>query len=452
VNTAVILGILSALIIVAYTFDELAKKTKFPTVILLIIIGILGRTAVDLFTDIDVQSFDWLIPILGTIGLIMIVIEEAIRLEISKKSLSTLFKALFTSIVLLYTNIFLLSWVFQQFFRFDFPSAVIYSIPLSVLSSAVAVPSISGALKFDKSFFGYETTFSVIIGIATFYYSLNQFQEGKSPLETDEISSLLIVITIVLLASVLLTIVLIRVLKLIDHPSKFLLILAMIFGIYSIGTIQDYPILLILFIFGALLSNTKNLLPKRLKDKINIQNIEEGIQNFRVLSFGLGFLTRIFFSLFFGFSLLYSDFNSIWPFIYGIGLFVLLFIPRYLYFLIFKTLLFFGQTFRILTPSFQLSFAPIPNLATRILTCILLFIEINTIDSFTIDNQAVADEKSLFILILTSTVFLLTGRLNKNSKVSAEPQHLDDSGQPQVIHHEDMHSQQNEKEIDQDID
>ena len=44
-------------------------------------------------------------------------------------------------------------------------NSVIYSIPLSIISSAVAIPSAASLLKHQKEFVIYESTFSDILGV-----------------------------------------------------------------------------------------------------------------------------------------------------------------------------------------------------------------------------------------------------------------------------------------------
>ena len=82
-NTLDILFVLPLLIIFSYLFDAFARRTKFPSVILLMLTGIMIRFFIS-FTSYDNFSFlDNLIPVLGTIGLILIVLEGAIELEIT---------------------------------------------------------------------------------------------------------------------------------------------------------------------------------------------------------------------------------------------------------------------------------------------------------------------------------------------------------------------------------
>ncbi|MCY4298635.1 MAG: hypothetical protein OXC61_04970 [Flavobacteriaceae bacterium] len=413
-STSDILLILSGIVIVSYFFDEFARRTRFPSVILLMLTGIILRAVVDIFLpNISYEFLNTLVPVLGTIGLIMIVLEEALELHISRDRLSVLFKGLTTAIVLLLVNMWLLSWIFQQYFQLDYKSAVMYSIPLSVLSSAVAIPSVTGLLKIDRQFVVYETTFSDIIGIAIFYYAIDKFSTNKNPLELGQIFDQMGLIFFIVIISVIITALLMVVLRQIRHSTKFFFIIAILLGIYGFGKQMHWPILLTIFIFGLMQANVEYILPKWVKKRVDVLEYKEEVDTFHVLTQGASFIVRIFFFLFFGFSILYTEFNSVWSYVLGFGLYIVMFIPRYLYFAIGKIFLFFTRTFKFLEPRYSLKPNTVIFIAPRGLISILLFIEISSIDSFKVDGNGIVDEKLLLVLILTSMVFMLLGTLKK---------------------------------------
>ena len=77
-----ILIVLPLLIIFSYLFDIFARRTKFPSVILLVFTGIIARFISSFYGYDNFAFLDSLVPVLGTIGLILIVLEAAIELEI----------------------------------------------------------------------------------------------------------------------------------------------------------------------------------------------------------------------------------------------------------------------------------------------------------------------------------------------------------------------------------
>ena len=74
-NTVSILFALPLLVIFSYLFDAFARKTKFPAVILLLLTGVLIRVITSANGYEDFEFLNDLIPVLGTIGLILIVLE-----------------------------------------------------------------------------------------------------------------------------------------------------------------------------------------------------------------------------------------------------------------------------------------------------------------------------------------------------------------------------------------
>lgn len=81
--TAVIIITFCILLLVAYAFDLTSSKTKVPSVILLLVLGWLVKQLTVWF-DIEIHDLTPILPILGTIGLILIVLEGSLELELNK--------------------------------------------------------------------------------------------------------------------------------------------------------------------------------------------------------------------------------------------------------------------------------------------------------------------------------------------------------------------------------
>ena len=405
-NTLTILFVFPILIIFSYLFDALARRTKFPAVILLMVTGMIIRAIAAAYSSDLVGVLDSLIPVLGTIGLILIVLEGALELEITKETLPLIIKGFVAAAVLLVTNIVGLTFVFQKILDLQFNSAIIYSIPLSIISSAVAIPSAGGLLPNDKEFVVYESTFSDILGIMIFNYALRQFESDQSLLGGQSMISLAFQIIGVILISLVITYVLFRLLQNIAYHVKFFLILALLVLVYAFGKLLHLPALVTIFIFGLFMSNVKSLLPPFLIKYLNLEESEKGLHEFHILTAESTFLVRTFFFLFFGFSISLSQFNSLEPFLYGALIFFIMLFLRHLYFMI---------------GSFKLNTAPLVYMAPRGLISILLFIQIDEI-SFPFVRSEWIDERTLLVVILLSMVVLILGN---NTTKKAEPLKLD---------------------------
>ena len=399
-NTLSILFALPLIVIFSYLFDTIARKTKFPAVILLMFTGILIRTVTAASGYNDFEFLENLIPVLGTIGLILIVLEGAFELEISFEKLPLILKGFLAAFFILIANIWLLQWLFGFLFQMETSEAVLYAIPLSIISSAVAIPSASSLLNQEREFVIYESTFSDILGIMIFNYALRQFDSQEPLVGAAPLINLGFQIIGVIIISVLITYMLFRLLQKIDHQVKFFLILALLILVYALGKLFHLPALVTIFIFGIFLGNVKSLLPRFLRNYLDLEKTEKGLHEFHVLTAESTFIVRTFFFLFFGFSIQLINFNSLSPLIYGLIIFITMLLFRYLYFTV--------TTLKI-KPS------PIVYMSPRGLISILLFIQLKEV-SYINTIQVPIDERVLLIVILSSMLIMLLGTMKKQKK------------------------------------
>ena len=220
-DTLVILFVFPLLVIFSYLFDGIARKTKFPAVILLMLTGIAFRMLAYAYGYKDFKMIEALIPVLGTVGLILIVLEGALELEISKEILPIILKGLLAALIILLLNIVCISILLQWMLSMSLNESVIYAIPLSIISSAVAIPSAANLLKQDKEFVVYESTFSDILGIMMFNYVIRQLTAQQPLISSTSLINLLLQIIGVIVVSVLITYLLYRLLQSITHNVKF---------------------------------------------------------------------------------------------------------------------------------------------------------------------------------------------------------------------------------------
>ncbi len=399
-NTVSILFALPLLVIFSYLFDAFARKTKFPAVILLLLTGVLIRVITSANGYEDFEFLNDLIPVLGTIGLILIVLEGALELEINRQKLPTILKGFLSAIVILLLNIVVISWFFNYFLGMELHTATIFATPLSIISSAVAIPSAANLLNQDKEFVVYESTFSDILGIVIFNYAIRQAESGQPMIAIESIVGLGLQILGIVVISILITYVLFRLLQNIEHHVKFFLILSLLILVYAIGKFFHLPALLTIFIFGVFLSNIKELLPKFLLRYFQLNHSEKDLHEFHILTAESTFIVRTFFFLFFGFSIVISDFDSFMPLVYGVLVFAIMFLIRYLYFVL--------TSFKI-KPSVLLYMSP------RGLISILLFLQIKDLEIIKLE-KSVIDERMLLVVILTSMLAMTLGTLSNKQK------------------------------------
>jgi NhaP-type Na+/H+ or K+/H+ antiporter len=403
-DTLVILFVFPLLVIFSYLFDGIARKTKFPAVILLMLTGIAIRMLADAYGYKDFKMIEGTIPILGTVGLILIVLEGALELEISKEKLPIILKGFLAALIILLLNIVCISILLQWMLSMSLNESVIYAIPLSIISSAVAIPSAANLLKQDKEFVVYESTFSDILGIMMFNYVIRQLTAQQPLISSTSLINLLLQIIGVIVVSVLITYLLYRLLQSITHNVKFFLILSLLILVYAIGKYFHLPALVTIFIFGVFLSNAKVLLPAFMKQYLNLGQTDKSLHEFHILTAESTFIVRTFFFLFFGFSVVISDFVSVEPFIYGLSILATMLVIRYLYLSI-STLHFKPTALLYLSP--------------RGLISILLFLQIKELNFINYRSIAI-DERVLLVVILSSMLILIFGTMRK-TKIEEAP-------------------------------
>lgn len=399
-----ILVLIPLLIIFSYLFDAFSRKTKFPSVLLLLGTGIMARAFADWYGFAGSEILKQLIPVLGTIGLILIVLEGALELQIKKENIGTLFKGFTAALVILVLNIFLVSTLISTLTGLETALSTLLAIPLSIISSAVAIPSAAGLLDEDKEFVVFESTFSDILGILLFNYALGQYNKQQVLVAFEPLLKLGIQLLGIVLLSLLIAFFLFLLLKRITHHVKFFLILALLILLYAVGKYLHLPALVTIFIFGLFLGNIATLFPKALARYLDTEKTVKELHEFHVLTGESTFIVRTFFFLFFGFSITLDNFLSPDPYFYGILILIAMLIARYAYFTL-----------------SEFSFIPSTKvyLSPRGLISILLFFQLQDSGIMGLEDQPI-DEKVLLIVILFSMLLMMIGTLKKSAPIEEE--------------------------------
>jgi len=404
-NTGSILILLPLIIIFSYFFDLLAKKTKFPSVILLMITGMIARIIANQYGFENTVLLNSLIPVLGTIGLILIVMEGALELEIKKEKIGLIFSGFLAAFVILILNIILLKSFFINILEIPNNTAVLYAIPLSIISSAVVIPSANGLLNKDKEFIIYESTFSDILGIVFFNYCLQQIESNQSLIRSEPLMQLGLQILGIIFLSLVLTYFLAKLIQKINHHVKFFLILAILILVYAVGKSFHFPTLLTIFIFGVFLGNGGDLLPRFMTNTLDVEETKKSLFEFHVLTSESTFLVRTFFFLFFGFSITMESFISPLPYFYALAILIIMFGARHLYFSIAR---------------FNFNTTPLVFMSPRGLISILLFLQLGALNDTNLKTNII-DERVLLLVILFSMLIMLLGTLKKSEIIEDIP-------------------------------
>src|ERR1019366_501099 len=160
---------LCGLLLIAYVFDLTSSHTKIPSVLLLLLLGWIVREASQ-FLKINIPDLTRLLPFLGTIGLILIVLEGSLELEFDKSKKTLIKKSFFVAMIPMLSLAFLLAFLFQYFENTPFKQGLTNAIPFCVISSAVAISSVKNLTTADREFIVYESSLSDILGVLFFNF------------------------------------------------------------------------------------------------------------------------------------------------------------------------------------------------------------------------------------------------------------------------------------------
>lgn len=329
--TAII--IISLIIILSYFFNIISQKTNIPSVLLLIISGILMKLGLTYFEYSTGDVLFQILEILGIVGLIMIVLEASLDLELSRKKWPLIWKSFVIALGSLIISSLAIAWVLQSIMIDNFTTALLYAIPLSIMSSAIVIPSV-GELKEDKrEFMVYESTFSDILGIMYFYFLIgNLDNQNAHSVVWDVFSN--IFITIVL--SVLISYGLVLIFQRVKTQVKLFLLIAVLLLLYSIGKMFHLSSLIIILIFGLVLNNHQVFFRGILKKWIHLPSLKGILHNFHLITIESAFVVRTFFFIIFGMTIDLGALLNVRDLLISLGIVLLLLVIRGIFLRAFK--------------------------------------------------------------------------------------------------------------------
>jgi Kef-type K+ transport system membrane component KefB len=384
-----IIIVICTLLLLAYIFTVSSSKTKIPSVILLLILGWVVKQG-SFFFNIVIPDLNPLLPILGSIGLILIVLEGSLELELNKKKLPFVGKTFVTAIVPLIITALIVAFAFSYVLKVNFKDGLINAIPLCIISSAIAISSVGHLSAFNKEFAIYESSLSDIIGVLFFnFIVLNSVIDLNSVMHFG--LQILLMIGISFIATAFLALLLSK----IDHHVKFAPIVLLIILIFAISEIYHLPALIFIMFFGIIMKNFDELERFEWIKKLKPRQLDREVQKFKELIVEAAFLIRSLFFLLFGFLMKTEDILNPETFGIALGISALIYLIR-----------------AIQLAYFKVKLMPLLFIAPRGLITILLFLSIPEI------NRIPFVSKALIIqVIIISALFMMIGLIfNKTEK------------------------------------
>lgn len=368
------------LLLLAYLFDYSSAKTKIPSVILLLLLG-WGVKQVIVFWGVKIPDFSTILPVLGTIGLILIVLEGSLELELNKSKIGLIRKSLNGAALAMVTSAFLLAFLFHYFELYSFKDSLTNAIPFCVISSAIAIPSVRSLKSSSKEFVIYESSLSDILGVLFFNFVALNTVIGINSFKDFGLQ--LIIISIVSFAA---TIVLSYLLHKIEHHIKFVPIILLIILIYAISKIYHLPALIFILVFGLFIGNLDELSRWKWIKKLHTEGLNKEVRKFKELTIEAAFLVRALFFLLFGYLLETSEILNTDTLLWAFVIVVIIFSIRIFQLKISK-----------------LPIKPLAFIAPRGLITILLFLSIDPAQKIMLVNNSLIIQ----VIMLTALIMML---------------------------------------------
>jgi len=304
-NAYLLIIALSSVIVLSFFFNIISKKTNIPSVLMLIVLGICIKLVMNMteLRDKDL-GIDSLLEILGNIGLVMIVLEAALDLKLERKKAGLLLRSLAVSSVSLAGSIVLIGALFYYIFPgADYYTCLIYAGPLSIMSSAIIIPSVGGLRGEKKEFMVYDSTFSDILGIMVFYFMLGE--EGT--VGGTSFGGIVSNLGVTILMSIIVAYGLVYIFQHLKMQVKLFLIIAVLMLMFALGKYFHLSSLLTILAFGVVLNNTDIFFGGRLTKYFDKQAVKPILHDFHNLTLESAFLIRTFFFVLFGISITLSS-------------------------------------------------------------------------------------------------------------------------------------------------
>ncbi len=374
----------SIIIILSFLFNEISRKTNVPSVLMLIVLGIVIKIGMD-SAGIGDLNFMPALEVLGIVGLIMIVLEAALELELKAEKMIPIATALLIALA----GLLLSAWAAAAILRYFIPElsslqAWIYATPLSILSSAIIIPSVSGLSLKKKEFHIYESTFSDILGIMLFYYLVAKVENGS---ETHGFGSFLITLLLTIATAFIASYLIVLIFQNIRSQAKLFLLISVLLLLYAVSKQLHLSALLIILVFGLVIANLELFFKGRLSKWLHLEKAHSVYEGLHEITVETAFVIRTFFFVIFGMTIALSSLFSLKVALTSLAILCSIYAIRY----------------ALLRPTLGKDILPQLFIAPRGLITILLFYNIPQ----ALKTEAFDPGILLFIIITTSLLMTL---------------------------------------------
>ncbi|MBD2752824.1 cation:proton antiporter [Spirosoma validum] len=295
-DSSILIIVLSLSVLISYAFDLFSSRFKTPSVLLLLLLGILTRQATAYF-NVQVPYINAILPTLGTLGLILIVLEGGLNLELHGDNLSVLRRTLLASLLSILGGTLLMASMLYLLLNDSFYHCLIAALPFSIISSTVTVQTVANLSSGQQTFAVYESAFASILGIMAYNFLLLSRNSVLGAVWSFTRDTL-----VMALISLGCCFLLLYLIGRINHRIKFLPIISVLFLVYALAEINHLSSLLLILIFGLFLNNTELFIRGRLSRILKNDLFEKELEQLKNLTAEGAFVVRTFFFLILGYA------------------------------------------------------------------------------------------------------------------------------------------------------
>ncbi|MCF8177880.1 MAG: cation:proton antiporter [Sulfuritalea sp.] len=391
----------SLFLLIVFGVERICRRWGIPSVIVLVASGLIARPLLD---SIGVQ-LNWagtLVPIVGTIGLVLIVLEGALDIELRRERIRLISATFFLATAGFVICVLVFALAARMALDISPVQAVLLATPFAVISSAVAIPSTNFLTAQGREFVVYETSMSDIIGVLVFFSLL-----GSDGSVKGAILKLLGGGVLSLLLSLLCATVLMLLLLRVEGHIRFVPLLAGLFALYSTGQLFHLSPLIMVLFFGLLLNKPSLVTRFRPFQNWIDSDYDATLSEFKTLVVELTFVVRGFFFVLLGYWTDLSDLASPWTWLSAALVLTVIFGSRF-------ALLRF-----IVSPELA---KPLVWIAPRGLITVLLYLTVR--DTYALPSYL---NGAVILVVLVSSAMILVAGLAARRQNSAPGDKLESS-------------------------
>lgn len=387
-TSAIIISI-CVLLLIAYIFDVSSPKTRIPSVILLLLVGWAVRQGAN-FLGLHIPDLSPILPVIGTVGLILVVLEGSLEVELNRSKLGLIVRSTVVALLPIILLSMLLAMAFEHFDGISFRTGLLNAIPLCVISSTIAISSSQNLPTKDSEFVTYESSLSDIFGVIFF-----NFVVRNEVIDLSSFTEFGAQIIIILVVTVAATLGLSFLLSKIKHHVKFLPIILLIILIYTIAKMYHLPALIFIFVLGLFIGNLDKFERFRFMKRLRPEILVKEVSRLQELTKEITFSIRSLFFLLFGYLIETSELLNTNTLVWAIAISGGIFLVRFIF------LKLSGQ-----------NVFPLLFIAPRGLITILLFISIPVGQTTNLVNNSLIIQ----VIIITALIMMIGLMTTGNGK------------------------------------